>query len=106
MSFLERSRSLQDRRGATCEKTTEGMLGRAQVGGATAWTVRRCGRGETWWVCPSETNWVWGQGWDGSGVPGLWMMRSFTERGKMEGRVGREGELGLGPDERDARKTK
>lgn len=52
------------------------------------------------------TDWVWGQGWDGSGVPGLWMMRSFTERGKMEGRVGREGELGLGPDERDARKTK
>ena len=83
MSFLERSRSLQDRRGATCEKTTEGMLGRAQVGGATAWTVRRCGRGETWWVCPSGTNWVWGQGWDGSGVPGLWMMRSFTERGEM-----------------------
>lgn len=36
----------------------------------------------------------------------MWMMRSFTERGKMEGRVGREGELGLGPDERDARKTK
>lgn len=29
------------------------------------------------------TDWVWGQGWDGSGVPGLWMIRSFTERGKM-----------------------
>lgn len=35
-----------------------------------------------------------GQGRDGSGVSGLWMMAPFIVRGKTRDGLGREGELG------------